>query len=97
MDGAITRLRRSYERMDESIRDSGGPWLLGKTITLADVAVMPALVRMADLNRESDWADLPRVAKWYDMIRAEAAFKPTYYPGSLLTERFPHLQKKAAH
>jgi glutathione S-transferase len=93
MDGALTRLRRSYERMDEAIRDSGGPWLFGKDISLADVAVMPALVRMADLNREGDWADLPRVAKWYDMIRAQSAFKPTYYPGSLLTERFPHLRK----
>lgn len=93
MDGALSRLRRSYERMDESIRDSGGPWLLGKDITLADVAVMPAIVRMADLNREGDWADLPRVAKWYELIRAHAAFKPTYYPGSLLTERFPHLRK----
>ena len=93
MDGALGRLRRSYERMDESIKDTGGPWLLGKNITLADIAVMPALVRMADLNRESDWADLPRVVKWYEMIRAEPAFKPTYYPGSLLTERFPHLRK----
>jgi glutathione S-transferase len=94
MDGALTRLRRSYERMDESIRDSGGPWLFGKDISLADVSVMPALVRMADLNREADWAGLPRVVKWYDMIRAQAAFKPTYYPGSLLTERFPHLRKQ---
>ena len=93
MDGALGRLRRSYERMDESIKDTGGPWLLGKNITLADIAVMPALVRLADRNRESDWADLPRVVKWYEMIRAEPAFKPTYYPGSLLTERFPHLRK----
>ena len=93
MDSAMLRLRRSYERMDQSIKDSGGPWLLGKDITLADVAVMPALVRMADLNREGDWADLPRVAKWYELIRAHSAFKPTYYPGSLLTERFPHLRK----
>ena len=93
MDQALGRLRRTYERMDESIRASGGPWLLGADITLADVAVMPAIVRMADLNREGDWADLPRVAKWYDMIRAQVAFKPTYYPGSLLTERFPHLRK----
>jgi glutathione S-transferase len=93
MDSAMGRLRRSYERMDEAIRDSGGPWLLGKDITLADVSVMPAIVRMADLNREGDWADLPRVAKWYELIRAQAAFKPTYYPGSLLTERFPHLRK----
>jgi len=96
MDGAMGRLRRSYERMDESIRDSGGPWLLGRDITLADVAVMPAIVRMADLNREADWADLPRVATWYELIRAQPAFKPTYYPGSLLTERFPHLRKSAS-
>src|SRR6185312_10686187 len=94
MDAAMARLRRAYERMDESIKDSGGPWLMGRDITLADVSVMPAMVRMADLNRESDWADLPRVAKWYELIRAQPAFQPTYYPGSLLTERFPHLRKQ---
>jgi glutathione S-transferase len=93
MDTSLSRLRRSYERMDESIKDNGGPWLLGKDVTLADVSVMPALVRMADLGRAGDWADLPRVAKWYELIQAQAAFKPTYYPGSLLTERFPHLRK----
>ena len=93
MDTSLRRLRRSYERMDRSIKDSGGPWLLGKDITLADVSVMPALIRMADLGRDGDWADLPRVAKWHELIRAQAAFKPTYYPGSLLTERFPHLRK----
>jgi glutathione S-transferase len=95
MDAALGRLRRAYERMDESIRDSGGPWLLGKDITLADVSVMPAIVRMADLGRDGDWADLPRVAKWYELIRAQPAFKPTYYAGSLLTERFPHLRQAA--
>jgi glutathione S-transferase len=95
MDAAMERLRRSYERMDEAIENSGGPWLLGRDITLADVAVMPAIVRMADLGREGDWADLPRVAKWYELFRAQEAFKPTYYPGSLLTERFPHLRKGA--
>jgi glutathione S-transferase len=96
MDSALTRLRRSYERMDEAIRDGGGPWLLGQDITLADISVMPAMVRMADLNRDGDWADLPRVVKWYELIRAQPSFKPTYYPGSLLTERFPHLRKKSA-
>ena len=50
MDAALARLRRSYERMDAEIEKSGGPWLLGKDITLADVAVMPALVRMHDLG-----------------------------------------------
>ena len=74
-------------------RTAAGRGCSGKDITLADVSVMPALVRMADLGRDGDWADLPRVAKWYELIRAQPAFKPTYYPGSLLTERFPHLRK----
>ena len=94
MDAALARLRRSYERMDAEIAASGGPWLLGKDISLADVAVMPALVRMHDLNMPG-WLDLPRIAAWFDNIRAHPAFQPTYYPGSLLSERFPHLREKA--
>jgi glutathione S-transferase len=95
MDAALGRLRRSYERMDAEIEKSGGPWLLGQEITLADVTAMPALVRMHDL-RMADWQDLPRVVTWLDTIRAQAAFQPTYYHGSLLSERFPHLREKLA-
>jgi glutathione S-transferase len=95
MDSALARLRRTYERMDAQIETSGGPWLLGKKISLADVAVMPALVRMDDLGMP-DWQDLPRIVTWFDNIRVHPAFKPTYYPGSLLSERFPHLKEKAA-
>jgi glutathione S-transferase len=94
MDAAMGRLRRTYERMDAEIENSGGPWLQGKEITLADVAVMPAMVRMADLGRDGDWADLPRVVRWYDNIRSHPAFAPTFYHGSLLSEVFPHLREK---
>ena len=45
MNEALDRLRRSVARMDDAIRASGGPWLLGATITLADVAIMPVIVR----------------------------------------------------
>ena len=94
MDAALARLRRTYERMDAEIEKSGGPWLLGKQLTLADVAVMPSLVRIHDLGMP-DWQDLPRIVTWFDNIRAQPAFKPTYYHGSLLSERFPHLREKA--
>ncbi len=95
MDAALKRLRRTYERMDAEIERSGGPWLLGKEISLADVAVMPAMVRMHDLGL-ADWQDLPRIVTWFDNIRAQKAFQPTYYHGSLLSERFPHLKEKQA-
>ncbi|MGC1467342.1 MAG: glutathione S-transferase family protein [Pseudolabrys sp.] len=94
MDASFNRLRRTYERMDAEIEASGGPWLMGKKITLADVAIMPAVVRMADLGMDKQWQDLPRVAAWFDNIRAQAAFAPTYYPGSLLSEKFPHLKER---
>jgi glutathione S-transferase len=94
MDAAMQRLRRTYERMDAEIAKSGGPWLLGKDVLLADISLMPAIVRMADLGQEGAWQDLPRVRHWYDAIRAHPAFKPTYYFGSLLTERFPHLRER---
>ena len=93
MDAALARLRRTYERMDAEIEKSGGPWLLGKDISLADVAVMPALVRMDDLGLPG-WRDLPRIVTWFDNIRAHPAFRPTYYTGSLLSERFPHLRER---
>ncbi|HEX3503353.1 MAG TPA: glutathione S-transferase N-terminal domain-containing protein [Xanthobacteraceae bacterium] len=96
MDEALARLRRTYERMDAEIDKSGGPWLLGTDISLADVMAMPAIVRMADLGQDTAWQDLPRVARWFDAIRAHPAFTPTYYHGSLLTERFPHLRKSVA-
>ena len=64
---------------------------------LADelVGLGPALVRMADLGLDTMWQEMPRIVRWYDEIRAHPAFKPTYYAGSLLTERFPHLKERA--
>ena len=96
MNAALDRLGRTLTRMDDEIADSGGPWLLGARPTLADICVMPTIVRMADLGLDTMWRDQPRIARWLDAIRAHPAFKPTYYFGSLLTERFPHLKERGA-
>ena len=88
MDAALARLRRSYERMDAEIEKSGGPWLLGKDISLADVAVMPALVRMHDLNMPG-WLDLPRIVTWFDNIRAHPAFPADLLPRLAAFRAFP--------
>jgi glutathione S-transferase len=95
MNEALDRLRRTLERMGSAIKSSGGPWLQGSRPTLADVAVMPAIVRMADLGLDKMWKDKPLIARWFDEIRAHPAFKPTYYFGSLLSEKYPHLRKHA--
>jgi glutathione S-transferase len=92
MDEALGRLRRTVERMDAEIARSGGPFLLGEDISLADISVMPSIVRMADIRLEHMWRDKPSIARWLDAIRADAAFRPTYYPGTMLTEKYPHLR-----
>jgi glutathione S-transferase len=91
MDQALDRLGRTVVRMDEWISESGGPWLMGKAITLPDIAVMPVIVRLDDLNLQHLWRERPSVGRWLELIRQQPAFRPTYYPGSLLTEQFPHL------
>jgi glutathione S-transferase len=96
MDAALGRLARTLDRMVDAIAASGGQWLMGARPNLADVAVMPAIVRMADLGLDKMWADKPAIGRSYDAIRAHAAFTPTYYPGSLLSERFPHLRERTA-
>jgi glutathione S-transferase len=96
MQAALDRLARTLTRMDQEIEKSGGPWLLGARASLADICAMPAIVRMADLGLDPMWHDKPRIARWLEAIRAHSAFKPTYYFGSLLTEKFPHLKAPAA-
>lgn len=96
MDQAIDRLGRTVVRMNDWISASSGPWLMGGNITLADIMVMPVIVRLDDLNLAHMWMDLPNIARWWDNIRAQPAFKPTYYPGCLLTEQYPHLAKTTA-
>jgi len=96
MKSALDRLARTLARMDAEIGSSGGPWFLGAQATLADICVMPTIVRMADLGLDTMWRDKPRITDWLATIRAHPAFTPTYYFGSLLTERFPHMRQQAA-
>ena len=91
MDNALARLRRGTERLAGWLADSGGPWIMGEAISLADLAFMPIVVRMDDINLNHLWEDLPTVQEWLDRIRATPPFGPTYYTGSLLTEKYPHL------
>lgn len=92
---AISRLERGIGRLRDWLSASGGPWIMGHRMTLADIALMPVLVRMADIGLGGLWRDIPAVEEWLDRLRNSPAFGPTYYPGSLLTEQYPHLNKAA--
>jgi glutathione S-transferase len=92
MTAALDRLRRGVARMSETLRASAGPWLMGANLTLADIAMMPVAVRMADIGLATFWKDMPEIDRWLDGLRAHPAFSKTYYHGSLLTEKYPGLK-----
>lgn len=91
MDEALARLQRGMDRMATWLAAGGGPWLMGKEMTLADISIMPVIVRMDDINLGGMWSKAPEIGRWLDNIRATSAFPKTYYHGSLLTEKYPHL------
>lgn len=80
IDAALERLDQSLQRMESALAD--GPWLVGEQFTLADISIMPTVVRMEDLGLASMWADKPRVADWYARLQARPAFAIAYMPGS---------------
>jgi glutathione S-transferase len=91
MDQALDKLNRTVIRMNEWITQNKGPWIMGDKLSLVDIAVMPVIVRMEDINLSESWADKPLISAWLENIQAHPVFQKTYYPGSLLTEKYPHL------
>ena len=89
MDAALGRLRRTYERMDAEIERSGGPVAAWQGHHArrrgGDAGTYPH-----GRSRHAGLAGSAARRTWFDNIRAQPAFEPTYYPGSLLSERFPH-------
>lgn len=77
---SIERLRDTVARMDRALAD--GPWMIGGQFTLADIALVPTLVRMSDIGLADAWADKPRVADWLARVQARPSFAKTFYPGS---------------
>ena len=80
MQEALERLREALERMDKAL--ASGPWVNGAQLTIADLALVPTVVRLEDLKLTRLWQDLPRVAGWYARIQQRPSFAKTYYAGS---------------
>jgi glutathione S-transferase len=77
---ALEQLRATLERMQAALTDTR--WVADETFTLADVALVPTIVRLDDLGFASMWDDLPAVADWYARIQARPSFAAAYYSGS---------------
>lgn len=80
LDSSTERLEQTLSRMESSLQDQA--WLAGKDYSLAEICVIPTLVRMEDIGLSYLWAKLPNVTDWYQRIQARPSFKQAYYPGA---------------
>lgn len=68
---AIGNWEKAFKAMDAALEEFGGPWLLGKAFTLADINMIPYLWRIEYLNLIDIWMDdRPRVAEWWERAKA---------------------------
>jgi glutathione S-transferase len=80
VDAACNCLRQTLERMQLALEKTR--WLANDAFTLADVSIMPTVVRMQDLGLEHLWQDLPKVINWFEALQARPTFATTYYEGT---------------
>lgn len=71
---ALDQLKAIVPKMEAMLAD-GGPWLLGDRYTLADIAAVPFVARLAELDVNALSADsAPAVADWWQRVQARPAF-----------------------
>jgi glutathione S-transferase len=90
MKDAETSIRKTTTRMETSLATS--LYLVGDRITLADICVLPALIRMEDLGYERLWSDRPGVVAWLARMKARPAYTIAFYEGSLLSQQYPGIK-----
>jgi glutathione S-transferase len=86
MKRAEDRLRMSIERMETQLQ-SEGPWLLGD-YSLADICIIPVVMRLNDIGLHDLWNDCAAVSAWFEGFREREALHKTFYFGSLLSEQY---------
>ena len=86
MQQSESRLRLTTQRMENQLQ-SAGPWLLGK-YSLADICIVPVMIRMNDIGMSNVWSDFEGVSEWFARIQERDAVKQTFYFGSLLSEQY---------
>ncbi|MBS0344123.1 MAG: glutathione S-transferase family protein [Proteobacteria bacterium] len=74
------RVDQTLQRLESTLAQTA--WLVGDAPSLADMAVIPCIVRLEDMRLAHLWADRPAVAHWYVRARAQPWFDTAYYAGA---------------
>ena len=80
IEASLEQLAQNVSRMERALED--GPWLIGDMFTLADLIVIPVIVRMEDIGLAYIWNCAPRMADWFARAKARPSFAKAFYPGA---------------
>jgi glutathione S-transferase len=73
---AIAAWERAFKHLEQTLRERGGPWILGDMVSLADINMMPFVARLEYLGLIGVWIDdRPRVRDWWERAQAWPSFK----------------------
>ncbi len=62
----IAAYERAFRHLEETLAETGGPWVLGRAATLADINLMPYAARLDYLGLLEAWTGArPRVRDWW--------------------------------
>lgn len=78
---SLEKLRKALARVHDRLSD-GRSFLLGDMYSIADIVLVPTVVRMKDLGLDPIWKDLPHVQEWFDRVQERPSFDVAYVPGS---------------
>ena len=72
----IAAFERAFKLLEQTLAERGGPWILGKSPTLADINLMPYVARLDYLGLLGAWLDeRPRVRDWWAVASGWPSFK----------------------
>lgn len=77
---AMEQIGQAYDRVELALAQ--GPWINGALLSLADISLLPIVVRMQDLGMTGLLAGHPRVNDWYERLQRRASFAAAYGPGT---------------
>lgn len=70
---SLARMAKMIADMETALATS--PWLAGDDYSLADAGFTPYVNRLDQLRLSPLWDDSPRVADWYDRVRARPSWE----------------------
>jgi glutathione S-transferase len=86
VSASLERLQQTLGRMEAALGRSA--WVGGPLFSLADITLIPTIVRMEDIGLSDLWAAKPAVSDWFERVQARPSFAEAFYEGSRIKPGF---------